>query len=97
MTPGRPESGGALTNDSEVKGPGCDRFRYRPAILGGIFMPLPWSALANPLEPLRGRGNARWLFAVMAQFVNIRGSQIVAFAASRVTRHRFSSDIAIPR
>jgi hypothetical protein len=54
MTPGRPESGGALTNDSEVKGPGCDRFHYRPAILDGIFMPLPWSASANPLEPLRG-------------------------------------------
>jgi hypothetical protein len=27
---------------------------YVQAKPGGMFMPLPWSALANPLEPLRG-------------------------------------------
>lgn len=30
------------------------RVDYHSRIRGGTFMPLPWSALANPLESLRG-------------------------------------------
>jgi len=54
MTLGSVSAGWPMAADSEVRGVTSRWIRCREAFGSGIFIPLPWPASANPLEPLRG-------------------------------------------